>query len=128
MISHEHKFIFIHIPKCGGTSIERFFKMKLPRQGAHLNLKYYKKNTENYETYFKFTIVRNPWDKMVSEYKWMTEFTPVRSTRKYFKDMSFPMFLSAFHGTSVGDGHHRKSYYHYLNLQACLSILHLAKL
>ena len=25
MISHEHKFVFVHIPKCGGSSIESFF-------------------------------------------------------------------------------------------------------
>ncbi|MDJ1016205.1 MAG: sulfotransferase family 2 domain-containing protein [Paracoccaceae bacterium] len=25
MISHEHKFVFIHIPKCAGTSVEHYF-------------------------------------------------------------------------------------------------------
>ena len=27
MISHEHKFIFIHIPKCGGQTIETAFNV-----------------------------------------------------------------------------------------------------
>ena len=25
IVSHKHKFIFVHIPKCGGTTIEKFF-------------------------------------------------------------------------------------------------------
>ena len=28
MISHTHKIIFIHIPKCAGSSVEVYFKNK----------------------------------------------------------------------------------------------------
>jgi len=68
MISDTHKFIFVHIIKTGGTSIERFFK----KGGGtkHQFAKKYKEQVDNkkWEDYFKFTFVRNPWDKMVSQY------------------------------------------------------------
>ena len=83
MISHKHKVIFVHIPKCGGVSMEGvLFK---PRQRR--SKKYLFGSPNKYQTgglqhlmsshiieevgedifnqYFKFSFVRNPWDKMV---------------------------------------------------------------
>jgi chondroitin 4-sulfotransferase 11 len=66
MINHEHKFIFIHINKCGGTTIDELFSGKF--QG-HKKAFEYKQSTPNiFDNYFKFTFVRNPWDRVVSFY------------------------------------------------------------
>ena len=92
MISIKHKIIFIHIPKCAGQSIENIFLVDLglnwqqrhplllrPRKGkekgperlAHLYAEEYFKfgyiPKEKYDKFFKFSIIRNPVDRILSE-------------------------------------------------------------
>jgi len=74
MILHDKKIIFIHIPRTGGTSVEEYFQFKhqhgwKPDTAQHLTLKEYSDHYD-VEDYFKFTIVRNPWDRLVSWYLW----------------------------------------------------------
>ena len=67
MLSHEHKFIFIHINKTGGSSIEQFFCGQYENIPAkHVPVSYYR---GKYPGYFRFSFVRNPWDKVVSQYE-----------------------------------------------------------
>ena len=65
MIDHKHKFIFIHINKCGGTSIDEHFTENFKDTQKHLSTKL---NPNEFDNYFKFTFVRNPWDRVVSFY------------------------------------------------------------
>jgi len=73
MISRKHKFIFVHIPKTGGTSIECAFNTSKRhlRNKHHTLSKYEELNNPRYDKYFKFTFVRNPWDMTVSMYEYM---------------------------------------------------------
>lgn len=66
MINHEHKFIFIHINKCGGCSVDELFTGTF--QGHLKALDYKKSNPNDFNNYFKFTFIRNPWDRVVSFY------------------------------------------------------------
>lgn len=75
MINHKHKFILIHIPKTGGTSIESalcgsdWWKVHPPSKHltAHIAKKIY---APYWNDYFKFSFVRNPWDRLVSMLKY----------------------------------------------------------
>jgi chondroitin 4-sulfotransferase 11 len=66
MINHEHKCIFIHINKCAGFSIDYFFNDRFC--GHDKAIHYKNKYPKEFKEYFKFTIVRNPWDRMLSFY------------------------------------------------------------
>ncbi len=79
--SHDKKIIFIHIPKCGGTSIEFAFDLKTPKDGygiknrkamQHYLWHDYKRELGDkiFNNYFKFAIVRNPYTRFISEYYW----------------------------------------------------------
>ncbi|MDX1804878.1 MAG: sulfotransferase family 2 domain-containing protein [Alcanivorax sp.] len=94
MLISEHKqFIFIHIEKTGGTSVRavlrehaiprpqsRWYSLLrqagLPRDYRHyrfpthcgLSLVQSRLPPEDYQRFFKFAFVRNPWDRLVSEY------------------------------------------------------------
>lgn len=74
MIDHKHKFIFVHISKTGGTSIEKTFidsANKKDVEYKHDTIRDYKnKFPKEFEEYFKFSFVRNPWDWLVSRYHW----------------------------------------------------------
>lgn len=110
MVSHQHQCIFVHIPKVAGTSI---IDTLADRDGAgnaiedlcpsssyhpHFNpppphlaighyLDYGLVTQQQFNDYFKFSFVRNPWDRLVSEYKYR------RHPQRYaFKDFLFHHF------------------------------------
>lgn len=67
----DNKTIFIHVPKCAGVSINKVLFGNLA--GGHTQLSQYLKifEPEVIRDYFKFTIVRNPWDRVVSAYHFL---------------------------------------------------------
>ena len=89
MISHRYRCIFVHIPKCGGTSIEDViwpgqrseadlwmgftsrFENRYQTGGLqHLLARHIRDavGSEVFDAYFRFTVVRNPYDRIVSQY------------------------------------------------------------
>lgn len=88
IISHEHKFIFIKTRKTAGSSIEKYLINYLgptdictgSKQDNTLRLNTNEINghkgwqwisnqyPKEWNTYFKFAVDRNPWDKIVSAY------------------------------------------------------------
>ncbi len=72
MIDHQRKLLFIHIARTGGTSVEAALVgrdwWEQDPQSKHLSASqtraYY--GEEVWNSYFKFSIVRNPFDRLVS--------------------------------------------------------------
>lgn len=64
MINEEYKFVFVHIPKCAGSSIEKIFTKEFianPHVFGNTN------KIERPELY-RWTCIRNTWDRIVSIY------------------------------------------------------------
>jgi hypothetical protein len=60
------KSIFIHIPKTAGTSIAQ---AAYGRWIGHIPLSRFAAfNADKYREYFKYSFVRNPWDRLLSAY------------------------------------------------------------
>jgi Sulfotransferase family len=72
MINHHHHCIFVHIPKTAGKSINRFFGMEWQK---HKDLSRYAQELppQLFSSHFKFAIVRNPWDRILSDYNFQNK-------------------------------------------------------
>ncbi len=106
MIDHKNKIIFIHIPKCAGSSVEILFGVKpkkydvpdyerlvgwCPKRKIHLQHATAKQlleldlvKEEIWSSYKKFSIVRNPFDRCISDYFWIMSSTGIRDSFRNF--------------------------------------------
>lgn len=62
------KVIFVHIPKCAGTSIAHTLYGTHTWHWKSSELRFI--NRQKFDSYFRFSIVRNPWDRLYSTYKY----------------------------------------------------------
>ena len=64
---NKYKFIFIHIPKCAGHSVITSLFGKSCTNHENI-IAYRRKNKKKFNASYKFTFVRNPYDRMVSAF------------------------------------------------------------
>jgi len=70
--NRETGVVFIHTPKCAGTSVYKTLKMQQPEIGSHIPIKaYYAADAELAPRLNSFTFVRNPWDRFVSAFHYL---------------------------------------------------------
>jgi len=74
IFNNNKKFVYVHIPKTGGTTIEDVLgKLSSGNLAGHISLKDIKKRLDNYNEYISFTTVRNPWSWYVSWYFYLKQ-------------------------------------------------------
>ena len=71
------KFAFIHIQKTGGVSIDKLLRAVVPDITScgprHMGARRARMEIEDWDGYYRFAFVRNPWDRLVSWYCMMDE-------------------------------------------------------
>jgi chondroitin 4-sulfotransferase 11 len=93
-IGKHKKYIFIHINKTGGTSVTSAIGLS---KKSHYTVKEVIAliGSETFDKAYVFTIVRNPWSKVVSHYKYRVK---TNQTNLGAKTISFKQWVSATYG------------------------------
>ena len=84
MISSEYKCVFIHISRTGGTSIEQAFDYHGNNTERMMTAHEVKESFTEWGSHFKFSFIRNPWDRALSTY--LHEFQNLSKTTLSFED------------------------------------------
>jgi hypothetical protein len=78
---NQKKCIFVHVPKAAGSSVSKaLFGQSVGHRPIRRHIAYRK---ELVETYFKFTFVRNPWDRIFSGYNYFNRCVGMRQHRDH---------------------------------------------
>ncbi|MEQ8573004.1 sulfotransferase family 2 domain-containing protein [Fulvivirga sp.] len=115
LISKSKKFIYIHVDRTGGTTFSKAFKKYTIFQWSHrfhmlclsifgeipsihllkeqtaLSLRD-KIGTETYNSYFKFAMIRNPWEWLVSDYSYRQQYK-VATYHDIISKMTFEQYV-----------------------------------
>ena len=111
MISFKYKFIFIHVPKTGGRSVvkllENIHEKNESLQFHHNNLTFIKTGyplhkdiRKNINDYDVFSVVRNPYERMIS-YFFHLKLRLKNDDFKSFDKKEFISFLLNSYGTNM---------------------------
>ena len=87
----QHRCIFVHIPKCAGISLVKSLFGDF--DCGHTNLRRYQIMfaPAEFQRYFKFTIVRNPYDRLVSAFLFMKK-GGINASDKSWADRKFARY------------------------------------
>jgi len=97
MIVEQYKFINIHIKKCGGSSLASAFQGEFQTHATFLQ--YVEKLGPSIVDYFVWSVVRNPWDRMVSLFHYQKQNVNQIHTDD-FKRFLEDIYVSHFYKTS----------------------------
>jgi len=146
MINKTKKFVFVHIPKCGGSSITKCDNFNCWRGNSHATLENYHNYIFNSNSYKYYSIVRNPWSRMLSVYTYWEQMRPDHQHYFWDKDacrkiqdnnMSFKDFLikvsepqTYFYQTQKPDVEmpHLKTQYSFLSVKGELKMDFVGKI
>jgi hypothetical protein len=94
MISHKHKFIYTRVAKTASSTIMQLIRKYVDDLTSvvdddwmhdvhHVPLWYLKKNIpeKEFNLYFKFGFVRNPWDRLVSAYHYSVKWYAINDAQ-----------------------------------------------
>jgi hypothetical protein len=117
----DHRCIFVHIPKCAGTSIRQSL---FGTTGGHRTLLGFQSilPREVFDGSFKFTFVRNPWDRLASAFFFLKN-RDLKSNEKWAKEnlSQFDTFDSFVRGwvtrENIWTYSHFRPQYHFIRLE-----------
>jgi hypothetical protein len=160
-INRSYKILFVHIPKCAGTSIEKILDMSTTNEyfshmrikNSRIHIPVEKFNEEEYlncvnkppqhmtynemckaidgvDQFFKFSIVRNPYTRLVSEYEYVKTFKNETTTFEKFiqcLDYEKSKRIELFHGHLETQTCYLENFdgkiYQFENIQECIDDL-----
>lgn len=115
LINLTHQFIFIHIPKTAGKSIERVCSQinDTRRVSRHSNLEMIIKKYPLASKFWSFSCVRDPWDRQYSLYLYML--TQVRKKRQIEKIKELEKGFENFLTSELIQQDHAKEWFNHLH-------------